>query len=600
MTQKTHTLVSKPPSDVRKQKVLGVFVRHWAAAAFSAAMTIVLEHLGFLQLFTKLSWLVLFSLPAAVPETGVNFQPGMPAVVLITEADFVTRYGEKTPLDRCVLAADIQKVLAKSPQRLAIDFDLSPMLGSNAMDELCQQHLDSLLDEHSQKLIVLVPFVTANKALLEKKHAWMEARCQAGLAFADGQLDTAMGMVTEHTVGEGADLKARIAEQMREGPSDFICKQVTKAGAYDANPWLNELRRKMAAETNYPSVPLHFNHAITQLGVIPLHSDALDGVPSFEGSPVLFGGHWGRDDNFLTNAGEQCGAVVHGVRVVNLAYPVNMPAPLIALLMDMAIAVGFAWLVKFFWSVYVDSRKLDHHYFKNGHKVEFGALILFGFVLAYVCLTLFFTFAAHDLLARFSLVMVPILIAMSMLLDGFVSGPVEKIDALLEDKSSTPRSNGCLDADPELSREKTRVMNSLMWMFGLCVAFVLLVGVGGVQVAVRFSGTVFIAGLVIFYLVLITQTLIHAQILFRHKTGGLQRVAAFLGRASDAVHVLPISSNDNLGKDTDEHTLKQNRVGMSPMIIRLLTAIGRVASVLKKCAFWGVLATAVCLQIGSL
>jgi hypothetical protein len=600
MTQKTHTLARKPTSDVRKQKVLGVFVNHWAAAAFSTAMTIVLEHLGFLQLFTKLSWLVLFSLPAVVPETGVNFQPGMPAVVLITEADFVTRYGEKTPLDRCVLAADIQKVLAKSPQRLAIDFDLSPMLGSNAMDEQCQQRLDSLLDEHSQKLIVLVPFATANPALLEKKHVWMGDRCQAGLAFANGQLDTALGMVTEHTVGEGADLKARIAEQMREGPSDFICKQVTKAGAYDANPWLNEQRRKKSAETDHPSVPLHFNHAITQLGVIPLHSDALESVPTFRGSPVLFGGHWGRDDNFLTSAGEQHGAVVHGVRVVNLAYPAKMPAPLIALLMDMGVAVGFAWLVKYFWSVYVDSRKLDHYFVRNKYKVELGALILFGFVLAYVCLTFFFIFAAHDLLARFSLVMAPILIAMSMLMDGFVSGPVEKIDALLEDKSGTPRSNGCLDADPELNREKTRVMNSIMWMFGLCVAFVLLLGVGGVQVAVRFSGTVFIAGLAIFYLVLITQTLMHAQSFFSHKTGGLQRVAAFLGRASDAVHVLPVSSNDNLGKDTDEKTLKQNRVGMSSLSIRLLTAIGKVASVLKKCAFWGVLATAVCLQIGSL
>jgi hypothetical protein len=580
MTQKTHTWVSTPPSDLPKPKVLGFFVRHWAPAAFSAAITIVLDSLGFLQLFTKLSWLVLFSMPAAVPEAAVNFQPGMPAVVLITEADFVTRYGEKTPLDRCVLAADIQKVLAKSPQRLAIDFDLSPMLGSNVTDEQCQQRLDSLLDEQSQKLIVLVPFATANKALLEKKQAWMEARCQAGLAFADGQLDTAMGMVTEHTVGEEADLKARIAEQMREGPSDHICKQVTTVGTSDTNLWLNDQRRKMAAETDHPSVPLHFSHAITQLGVIPLHSDAWNSVPSFQGSPVLFGGDWGRDDSFLTSSGEQPGAVVHGVRVVNLAYPVKLPSPLIALLMDMAIAIGFAWLVKFFWSVYVDSRKLDHYFFKNKHKVELGALILVGFVLAYVCLMLFFIFAAHDLLARFSLVMAPILIAMSMLLDGFVSGPVEKIDALLKEKSGTPRSNRSLDDDPELSREKTRVMNSLMWMFGLCIAFVLLVGVGGVQVAVRFSGTVFIAGLAIFYLVLLTQTLMHAQRLFRHKTGGVQWMTAFLGKASNR----------------EEPTLKQNRVGMPPMRIRLLTAIGTVASALKKCAFWGVLATAVYLQ----
>lgn len=600
MTQKTHTWVSTPPSDLRKPKVLGFFVRHWAAAAFSAAITIVLDSLGFLQLFTKLSWLVLFSMPAALPETAVSFQPGMPAVVLITEADFVTRYGEKTPLDRCVLAEDIQKVLAKSPQRLAIDFDLSPMLGSHAADEQCQQRLDSLLDEQSQKLIVLVPFATANKALLEKKQAWMGARCQAGLAFADGQLDTAMGMVTEHTVGEGADSKARIAEQLREGPSDYICKQVTTAGAYDANPWLNEQRRKMAAETDHPSVPLHFSHAITQLGVIPLHSEAWNGVSSFQGSPVLLGGDWGRDDSFLTSAGAQPGAVVHGVRVVNLAYPVKLPSPLIALLMDMAIAIGFAWLVKFFWSVYVDSRKLDHYFLRHEYKVELGALILFGFVLAYVCLTLFFVFAAHDLLARLSLVMAPILIAMSMLLDGFVSGPVEKIDALLKEKSDTTWSNGALDADLELSREKTRVMNSLMWMFGLCVAFVLLLGVGGVQAAVRFSGTVFIAGLAIFYLVLITQTLMHAQSLFRHKTGGLQWAAAFLGKASDASHVLPASSNDNLGQGRDKNTLKQNRVGTNPMRIHLLTAIGRVASFSKKCAFWGVLAAAVYLQGGSL
>lgn len=600
MTQHTHTLVSTSPSGLRKSKVLGVFVDHWAAAAFSTAITIVLDYLGFLQLFTKLSWLVLFSMPAAAPETGVNFQPGMPAVVMITEADFVTRYGEKTPLDRCVLAADIQRVLAKSPQRLAIDFDLSPMLGSNAIDEQCQLRLDSLLDEHSQKLTVLVPFATANRALLEKKHAWMGARCQAGLAFADGQLDTAMGMVTEHTVGEGADLKARIAEQMREGPSDHICKQVTTAGAYDANPWLNEQRRKMAAETDHPSVPLHFSHAITQLGVMPLHSDALDGVPTFEGSPVLLGGDWGRDDRFLTSAGEQPGAVVHGVRVVNLAYPVKLPSAWLALLMDMAVAVGFAWLVKYFWSVYVDSRKLDHHFFRSEHKVELGALILFGFVLAYVCLTLFFIFAAHDLLARLSLVMAPILIAMSMLFDGFVSGPVEKIDALLEDKLGTTRPEGGVAADPELTCETSRVMSSLMWVFGLCMAFFLMVGLGGVQVAVRFSGTIFIAGLAIFYLVLITQTLMHAHGLYRHKTGGVQWVSAFWGKASDAVHVCPVSSKDYVGQDTGEHMLKQHRVGKRPKNIQLLTAIGRMASVSKKCVFWGVLATAVYLQGSSL
>ncbi|PUE06697.1 hypothetical protein B9Z51_12150 [Limnohabitans sp. T6-5] len=591
MTSKLNTWFKNLTCEFQKLTVIRFFMGHWAAAAFSAAMTIVLEHLGYLQLFTKLSWLVLFSLPTTGAQTPVSFQSGMPAVVLIQEADFVTRYGEKTPLDRCVLAGDIQRVLAKSPQRLAVDFDLSPMMGNNAMDVQCQARLDSLLDENSERLIALVPFATSNPALREKKHAWMNARCQAGLAFADGRLDAAMGIVTEHDVGEGDDLKARIAEQMREGPSAYICTQVQSASTPEANPWLNEQRSTSDAAIHHESAPLHFRSAIHQLAVIPLDGDTFERLPSLQDSPVLLGGDWGRDDSFLTGIGEQAGAVVHGVRIVNLKEPVKAPSPLFAFLLDMGIAMGFAWLVNYFWSTYVDWRKLDHHFHGNGHKVALGALILVLFVVAYLGLTLFFIFSAHYLLETQGLVIAPILIAVSMLLDGFVSGPVEKLNELLEEESENAWRHRSLDLEEALPEEITRVMNNILCMLGMGVWVVLLAWFWGAQALTHLSGLIFESLMIIFYLALLVQV-------FAYVYQPQLRLKDAQGRAGHKnphpSHADTQDANEKSG--THSHASKAGRIFGRPKKMKDLMAIGKVFSVLKTCAFWAVLVAATYLQ----
>lgn len=564
---------------------------HWAAAAFSSALTIVLEQWGYLQLFTKLSWLVLFSLPTTGTETTVNYQPGMPAVVLIQEADFVTRYGEKTPLDRCVLAGDIRRVLAKSPQRLAVDFDLSPMLGNNAMDAQCQARLDGLLDLHSEQLIVLAPFATNNPALREKKHAWMKARCQAGLAFADGRLDAAMGIVTEHDVGEAEALKARIAEQMRDGPSAYICSQVEFASGSDANPWLNERLSSSDASIQQDSAPLHFRSAITQLAVIPLDGDTFEGMPSLKGSPVLLGGDWGRDDSFLTGIGEQTGAVVHGVRMVNLKEPIQSPSPLHALLIDMAIALGFAWLVNYFWATYVDWRKLDHYFDSHGYPVALGALILILFVVAYLGLTLFFIFATHYFLEIHGLVIAPLLIAVSMLFDGFVSGPVEKINELLKEESKNTWLQRRLDLEEFLPEEITRVMNTILSMLGMGGFVIFLVWYWGTQVLTHLSGLIFESLMIIFYLALLGQVIAYAY----QPQLRLKETQRRVGHKNPyPCHADSYDANEKSA--TQSHASKAGRIFGRPKKMKDLVAIGKVFSAVKTSVFWAVLIMATYLQ----
>lgn len=591
MTSKFNTWFENVLDEFRTLKVIEFFRANWAAAAFSSALTVALEHWGYLQLFTKLSWLVLFSLPTTGSETTVKFQPGMPAVVLIEEADFVTRYGEKTPLDRCVLADDIQRVLSKSPQRLAVDFDLSPMLGNNAMDAQCQARLDSLLDEHSERLIVLVPFTTSNPALREKKHEWMNARCQAGLAFADGRLDAAMGIVTEHDVGEADDLKARIAEQMRDGPSAFICKQVQSASTPNANSWLNEQLSSSDADIHRESAPLHFRSAISQLAVIPLDGDTFESIPSLQGSPVFMGGDWGRDDSFMTGIGEQTGAVVHGVRMVNLKEPIKSPSPLYAFLIDMAIALGFAWLVKYFWSTYVDWRKLDHHFDLHGYPVALGALLLILFVLAYLGLTLFFIFATHYFLEIKGLVIAPILISVSMLFDGFVSGPIEKINELLEEKPESSWLNRCLSLEEEIPEEITRVINSILGMLGMGVFVVFLAWFFGGAALTYLSGLIFESLMIIFYLALLMQAIAYVY---------QSRLPQKEGKGRSGINKLHLCHDDSLeaGKkaSTDNHPFKVGRFFRRPKKLKDLVAIGKVFSNLKACAFWMVLVAATYLQ----
>jgi hypothetical protein len=500
-----------------KVDVLGFFVDHWPAAVFSAALSILLEHWGFLYLFTKMSWLVLFGTTAAVPQQQMAFTAAMPAVVLIQEADFVDRYAEKTPMDRCEMAKDVSRILAKSPLRLAIDFDLSPITAARGLDQSCQTQLDQMLDQAHERVILLTPFPSSNRSLQALKHAWMLARCDAGLAFADGTLHASMGVVTEHEIGEQPALQARVAEQLRKGPSDTICQQVRQAGQASNNAWVTGQASDLADAQE--TVPLNFKGAQTRLAVIPISSQAFEDLPSLEGSSVVLGGDWGRDDSFLTSVGVQSGAVVHGVRLDNLNHPVHPPPPWLAVCLDICIAMGFACLVNFFWSTYVEWRKLDHHLHASGHRVALGSLILTLFVVAYFGLTLFFIFAAHYMLDTFHLVIAPVLIALSMLLDGFVSGPVEKINELLEHANNTPGGTRVLNQEDPISLETWRVIQSIRGMLLLTGIATLAILFLDDSVLHQISGLVFLTLMAYFGLILAVQTLVQMTRLSRERLG---------------------------------------------------------------------------------
>lgn len=415
------------------ERVFEFVQEQWRAVLFSAGIALILESRGVLLVLTKFSLLVVSSLAAQAPPAAHALAPGMPTVVLLTSQDFITRYGERSPLDRCTLSADIQRVLDKAPARLAIDFDLSPLIAASTDEQQCQRRLDTLLDQHASTLVLLVPFPAATPALLQLKHDWLLARCQHGLHFADGALQQSMGLVTEQLISDDPAGRARMAEQLQDGGSNPIC-QVAQAGNAAQNRWVNGLNdpAEGAEAPEGETAPINFRALTQQVAVLELGSPAFANQANLSGHAVLLGGDWGRDDSFLTAIGTLPGVVIHAARLASLNDPVRSLPPWVSLWGDIVVALCFAWVIGKFWHGYVMARRVDLHFAHGGRATALSMLVMGTFVAVYLSLVLFFFLAAEHMFSNWGVVIAPLLIAVSILLDGFVSGPVEQISHLLE------------------------------------------------------------------------------------------------------------------------------------------------------------------------
>lgn len=486
-------------------KLLNFLASQWKPLFFSASVAVILEHAGILTVFVKLSWLVVSSLASQDVKEFPQIKPGSPVVVKITESDFVARYGEKSPLDRCILAEDIGRILAKSPKVLAIDFDLSPLARESESENKCQRKLDELLDRQAARIVLLTPFPAATSSLLVAKHEWMQARCKAGLHFSDGAIEVSMGTVTDMATGDTPRLKARMADQVQAGVSDLICSDVETSIKSEENRWLS--KRETTDDDKDESVPINFLEAIRKVSIAPLDSSSFEHVPSLSQNAVFFGGHWGRDDEYLTPIGYQPGIVIHAARSVSLESPVHPPSPVVGVLSDIGIALCFASLIHAFWGGYVRARRFDALVEKHsGKNSGFGALLMFSFVITYFALVLFFFVVANELYSKYALMLAPALIALAMLMDGFVAGPVDTIKELLleqHESSIHPGVDSQIEnrGDLTLDEEGRILMRKPLLM---CMAAGLYVGVFILfpMVTQKISGIIFYWGFRIFYVII--------------------------------------------------------------------------------------------------
>lgn len=440
------------------EKISEFIEEQWKSVLFSAALAGILEHFGLLKIFTKYSWLIVASLASLQSNNNVILSDAAAIIVTVNDDWFLSHYGEKRPLDRCALRDDIQSILNKQPYRLAIDFDMSPLLKPSEPERICQQNLDNLLDKYHDSVAILTPFA-AKGELKAIKHAWMQQRCAAGGHFADGTLSRSLGMLNEQIIGDDPLLQTRFAEQLKFGLNGLICRDIASLKSPDDNRWLDdqsemEIEGHSAVETK----PINFLAAQKKLSVLEMGTSNFAQLSDLTGHIVLFGGSWGTDDQFLTPLGEIPGIAVHGARLASLDLPAITPGPIVGLLIDVCIALCFALIVKRFWNSYIKATRFDQEigHVTRGHlRSALGTFVIILFVLTYMLLVLYFLLASEHLYQRYSIMLTPLVMAIAILFDGFVSAPIEQIHHLLEAQEQREHQNEQVlhEHDTDLSKE---------------------------------------------------------------------------------------------------------------------------------------------------
>lgn len=525
---------------------------------FSASLALIIEHLGYLTVVSKISLLLVSNLAAQHIEVPTVINHG-PYVVAIGEADFQERYRERSPLDHCLLARDLLQVMEKGPAQLAVDIDLSPPGMPDATDLACQARLDAFLDAHAPQIVAITPNPAASPQLRQSKFAWIKARCAAGVRFASPYLERSLRMVLE----QRDDARDSLAFLAHDPSAPSLCAAVHTDPQGFIPGWLDPAGSIAAHRDSHGErEPINFALAAQRVPA-PLAANAPNTWPALARKVVFFGGVWGHDDTYITPIGEQSGVWIHAARLITLEHPVQPLPPVIAFLLDLVTGFAFAILIGGFWKLYIGLRVVEYQElpssgliwsgFRKSARLRYritsawSSLVLLSFVLAYVLLCLSFFFVARYLFVYWGLLIAPLVIAISMLSDGFMSGPVEVLTERI------------LRSDPAASVDAGRLRCWLrQWALGAfilvlvaCVAFMLLISLA-TQPGAWLSGSMIL--LLLALAVLVAIGLVRPV----PKTQGEKR------------HVLPEPGPDQLG------------------IHRFIRRIGQFLGLLRSMVFMGV------------
>lgn len=424
---------------------------------FSAAVVAILHKLDLLYVFLKLSLLCVVSLagqivlpPTIYAQTEGGGSGGI-SVVVLDEQDWSVRYEGRSPLNRCLLMEDLAGLMPKKPGRLVVDFDLSPdvapEINSDTRGRDCQLALDLWLDEHAKDLVLLAPLrVPAGSPMLAPKLVWMKQRCEnkQGFAFGDGRHDVAFGVALDYAPKDVNALSA-VAGHSETGTicKDILSEQSTSEKKFET--WLVE--ENLAPEQHDEAEASDHERKLEPIDFVRSYAATLPRTLSQQVSQptspsvVFFGGIYGSGsaDKFITPFGMMSGVSLHASKYLSLSSnkKVSNAAHWADMLIDIAMGFLFSIPIAIFWGRFAKVQS-EHHVLRR----ERGTFVVLLFIAVYAFMVYFSFVIAVDLFVT-GIVIAPLILALAMLVDGFVSGPIA---AFSHDKKAAHHSHADEDA----------------------------------------------------------------------------------------------------------------------------------------------------------
>ena len=324
-------------------------------------------------------------------------------VVLITRERLERDYQGLRPLRREVLTKDLGTLLGNRDIRLlALDIDVSPTPESvlhprpsadgPADRDASQAALDSLLVQHRDRLLLILPFPSSDPDIREAKADWVRRMCEQGLRFTDPRLQQTLGMVTHGMPHDGlalaTHLRARLhgidlplamnACELLRAQSDRLPAMLDPDSHHltlDQMGLDSDTRMQRESEAckpaGGPGCPSRQERMIAYQSALQTLSIRLwcagaerpdnrlscshevdspqAGLPPI----VVFGGAYDAADEFITPLGLRTGAEVHAMTAFGGFIDENS---WVGLGLDLLIGILFGYLTHHLWSVWFQAR----------------------------------------------------------------------------------------------------------------------------------------------------------------------------------------------------------------------------------------------------
>lgn len=409
--------------------------------------------------------------------------PHAAIVVRIDEQSFLTRYRERSPLDRCELGKQLRAIYDAQPHVVVIDLDLSPADWAQhekqrdpereadaRKERACQDALERTIANSGADTgtVLMKPFDTFNLGVIDRVGQWKqrldrerEQGSQQGkkrkpILFGDVALPVSYGVTLGYFTGPDT-LHGSVVQAAGR---DIVSRPGQKP--IDESAYTTGLKQVLTSWTDDFSDD---GRTYTDKDL----KDTLDalwrGVP-VEDRIVFFGAGYGKEDTFLTPVGTLYGVEVHAAAFMSHSrhggiyqylasisvyaartyeYAAKTIKVAFALALEVGIGLGFGMIILFFWQRYYVWRSDAVSVFDTLAPIWILAMLL-GLSAA----ILFALFIAWVLLTFLDMWLSPIFVAIGMLIESFMVSPVHAaVERLHETKSS---------ASPEFSTD------SLLWI----------------------------------------------------------------------------------------------------------------------------------------
>lgn len=383
------------------------------------------------------------------------------AIIKLDGEYFRSVYRGEQPLHRCALLDDLGRLLGTSQLlMLAIDFDLSPStrraLGDSALQPqhpaaqpagaeagTCDKQLDALLIENKHRLRLILPLDRApnmaagplemrERAAVEK---WLSEMTGSGLRFARPELDLQFGMVRHHRPQDEPSLGVALAQGICERQPSAPQPQPHTAYCDGVKALAVAIKRSGAAPIKPRQISVHWLSSLFREGrALSLGPDIADELAAKGIRYALLGSGYSADDVVLTPVGKLDGVSVHAAVAAN---PNESPSDGLGLALDIALGVGFAWLVHFFWYRYYGKPGATARRGNPQPNLQLNYLWLVGLAAIAAVLAIMLSICSLYALVRWQLWVSPAGMLAGVLLDAFVTGGVHEAHQALHPSAET-------------------------------------------------------------------------------------------------------------------------------------------------------------------